>query len=132
AVVSRLSVGQNTVSPEVGELLKCLYYLGQIGAPSVETALKKLADEGHLLHFLFQISSQGKGNEDSLLWCAMVYLEQLPLTPTPPAIGSSHNGFKYLSTLLDTDDAEMANHLLSILIGQQRLGLLPTIINARN
>ncbi len=125
----RLNAGQNPSNDEAYLILTGLSHLWQYGVATVQSELKRLADEGHLMHGLHQAHSQ---NHIGCMACYIVmFLEQNPKATKPPSVGNADAGYDSLTTLLNTDDNDLATHIINILGTHNNLDILFTIVDER-
>lgn len=125
----RLNAGKNPSNDEANFILTGLSHLRQYGVATVQSELKRLADEGHLMHGLHQ--AQAQNHIGAMAGYICMFLEQNPEATKPPSVGNSDAGYESLTTLLNTDDNDLATHIISILSTHNNLDLLFTIVDKR-
>jgi hypothetical protein len=130
AFEQRLNASLNVNSEEANVLLHGLSLLRRYKYDNAKAATKRLADGGHLMHGLHQAQSQN--NAECKAWFIVTFLEQQPSAAMPQVVGNSKAGHNTLMTLLNTDDTDLAKHMVEILRAQNNLGLLFTIVLERD
>lgn len=127
AFEQRLNASQNPNSNEANSLLHGLSMLRRYKCEQAQAASKRLAEGGHLMHHLHQAKL--------VVWvqarCIVTFLEQRPGAVKPQSVGNSEAGYTTLTTLLNTDDADLAKHMVEILQAEARLHLLFNVVDER-
>lgn len=126
----RLNAGLNPPPREAANLLAGLSLLGLYGCDTAQAQMRRLADEGHLMHFLHQ--AQLQNDVECMAWCVTVFLENHPEAGKPPSIGDSDLGYTKLMDLLNTDNADLATRIVTLLSDGNRLGVLFTVVDGRS
>ena len=123
----RLNVDQTPTNGEINSILEALYLLNKLGCVQAQASLEFLASNGQILHWLYQSHSQGDKECTARLLTAFLVLR--PGTGKPATIGNSDAGHSLLSTMLATDDTDMAQMVLKILKTEDQENLLFSVVD---
>ena len=124
-IEQRLQFGKNTRTEEVDWLLHALALLRADGCSDTNEVAERLANQGHLMHW-FQL---GQGNTSCKSWCILTFLTGRPDGSQPGNIGNSAAGHQAFRSLLKTDDAAQARHMVEISRAHGFDVIFPTAIN---
>jgi len=127
----RLGASADPSTAETNLLLQGLSLLDRLRCAQAQDALKRLADDGHLMHRLHQAYS--KGDTACLARVLTVFLVQRPAadnTPNPP--GSTGEGYNDLSALLGAENQVLAKEMVTILDAEGKISTLLEIIDKRD
>ncbi|NOY72247.1 MAG: hypothetical protein GXP14_07695 [Gammaproteobacteria bacterium] len=129
AMGARLTAGQSWDAIEANALLNGLSILAQDDNSKAKTVLNGLATAGHLMHGFNQMQSQGSSECKARYIAA--FLGQVPDASLTQAAGDSAAGLVALQNMLNTDDIDIAMHIVAILRDLDNLNLLFEIIDKR-